>query len=119
MYDFSKHAVTETPMMINATRAEVPLNNIRWALPTSGLPNLVYEVFYRIAGNDSIVFVVRNRPEIPNVHLPHLDLQLMHEVIVVAINLSDPTSLPSFPINITLPPCKYQLCICFKLVMYS
>ena len=93
-------------MMINATRAGVPLNNIYWALPTSGPPNLIYDVFYRTAGNDTIVFVERNRSEIPNVHLPQLDLHLAHEVIVVAINQSNPTSLPSFPINITLPPCK-------------
>ena len=45
--------VTEIPSMIK-TRTEAPLNNFI-AQPSSGLANLLYEVFVRVNGSDNIM----------------------------------------------------------------
>ena len=89
------------------------MNNIYWELPTSGLQNLIYEVFLRTIGNSSIKKV----QEGPNafVHLPNLALPLAFEVIVVADNRHNPATLPSYPISITVPPCKLHK---YRVYMY-
>ena len=101
--------VTEIPSMINATRTEAPLNNIYWELPSSGLANLLYEVFVRVNGSDNIERKNQSLEE-PQIQLPQLNLSLAYDIIVVADNRLSPTTLPSYPINITLPPCKYKDC---------
>lgn len=104
---FTTRTVTETPVRINATRTGDPMNNIYWELPTSGLRNLIYEVFLRTIGNNSIK-KVKEGPN-PFVHLPNLTFPLAFEVIVVADNRYNPTTLPSYPINIMVPPCKLHI----------
>ena len=93
--------------MIKATRKDTPLNNINWELPSSGLANLLYDVFVRVNGSD--VFERQNHSrEQPQIELPQLDLDLTYDIIIVANNENSSTTLPSYPLNITLPSCKYR-----------
>ena len=98
--------VTETPVNINATRTDEPHHGIYWALPTSGEADFEYEVFYRVAGNSTILRYGTKTVN-PNIK-PNLNLSLEYVFIVVADG-PDYYDLPSVPINITLPECKCHM----------
>ena len=89
--------------MISATRKDTPLNNICWA--SSGLANLLYDVFVQVNGSDGIERQNHSREQ-PRIELPQLNLDLTYDIIIVANNENSATTLPSYPLNITLPPCK-------------
>ena len=65
-------------------------------------------MFVRVNGSDLIERQNHSRNKQPQIELPQLDLDLTYDIIIVANNENSPTTLPSYPLNITLPPCKYK-----------